>query len=85
MFRWIRGKIKNLYEKIRFRIKLKRMDDLWYMFGGSCFGLFPPSFYYTHTPEEVDRIAKEEIAKLRKIADDFAKKHGIDTDQSTGH
>lgn len=60
-------KIKGIYKRIAFRRKLKRMDDLWYMYGGSCFGLFPPSFYYTHTEEEVKRIAEGEIASLKAL------------------
>lgn len=27
--------------------------------GGLCFGLFPPSFYYTHTDEEIKLIIEE--------------------------
>lgn len=41
--------LRNLIHKMRFCMKLKQMDDLWYFMGGSCFGLFSPSFYYTHT------------------------------------
>lgn len=47
------------------------MDELWYMMGGNCFGLFPPSFYATHTPEEAERIEKEEIAKLREMINEL--------------
>lgn len=52
-------------------MKLKRMDDWWYLMGGSCFGLLPPSFYYTHTEEEIKRTADEELDKLRAIRDKF--------------
>lgn len=65
------GKLKKLIQKIRFRIKLKRMDDMWYLTGGNCFGLFPPSFYYTHTQEEIDRITAEEIKKIRELLKEF--------------
>lgn len=40
--------IKGWIDKIIFRIKLWEMDEWWYYTGGSCWGLFPPSFYYTH-------------------------------------
>ena len=58
---------KRIIEKVKFRIKLKRMDDWWYYIGGSCFGLFPPSFYYTHTEEEVRRITDETLERLRSM------------------
>lgn len=44
---------------------------MYYLFGGSCFGLFPPSFYLTHTPEEVERITNQELEEMRKILNEF--------------
>ncbi len=35
------------------------MDLEWKLMGGLCFGLFPPSFYYTHTDEEIKLIIEE--------------------------
>lgn len=35
------------------------MDLIWDLEGYSCFNLFTPSFYYTHTEEEVERISDE--------------------------
>lgn len=61
--------LKNIIHKIMFRIKLKQMDDWWYYTGGNCWGLFPPSFYYTHTEEEVERIAKETKARIQALID----------------
>ena len=55
--------LKYLVCKIKFRHKLKKMDDWWYFMGGNCFGLFPPSFYYTHSEEEIKRIRDETLAK----------------------
>lgn len=69
--------IKSIYKKIEFRRKLRRMDDLWYMFGGSCFGLFPPSFYYTHTEEEIKRITEREIAELHAMIEEYEKANNI--------
>lgn len=43
------------------------MDDLWYFMGGNCFGLFPPSFFYIHSEEEIKRITAEEIQRLQKM------------------
>lgn len=60
---------KNLIHKIIFRIKLKQMGDRWHYTGGSCWGLFPPSFYYTHTEEEIERITKETKARIQALID----------------
>ena len=60
-------KAQKLIQKIKFRIKLKEMDDWWYYTGENCFGLFPPSFYYTHTQEEIEKITTEEKRKLRAL------------------
>ncbi len=59
--------MRRLFEKILFRIKLWDMDRQWRMMGGNCFSLFPPSFYYTHTPEEIERIKWEQIEEIKKI------------------
>jgi hypothetical protein len=64
------GKIIKILKKIRFRMKLSDMDHQWYFTFGNCFGLFPPSFYYSHTQEEIDSIKAEEIAKIRKLLDE---------------
>ena len=55
--------LKYLFYRIKVHHKLKKMDDLWYFMGGNCFGLFPPSFYYTHSEEEIRRIKDETLAK----------------------
>jgi hypothetical protein len=51
-------------------MKLRDMDHQWYFTFGNCFGLFPPSFYYAHTQEEINRITAEEIAKIRKLLEE---------------
>lgn len=63
--------LKNLIHKVWFRIKLWEMDDWWYYTGGSCFGLFPPSFYYTHSEEEIDRIMEETRARIQALIDEM--------------
>ena len=60
-------------DEIRFRRKLKKMDNMWYFMGGSCFGMFPPSFYYTHTKEELERITAEKVDELQKMIDNRKK------------
>lgn len=65
------GKLKELIRKILFRIKLHQMDRRWYDSEASSWELFPPSFYYTHTQEEIDRIRKETFAQIEEIIDRF--------------
>ena len=61
--------IKWWIDRIIFRIKLWEMDEWWYYTGGSCWGLFPPSFYYTHTEEEIERITEETRARIQALID----------------
>ncbi len=63
--------LKKSMKKIIFRIKLKQMDDWWYFMGGSCFELFPPSFYYTHTEEEIERITAENLERIDKLINEL--------------
>lgn len=65
------GTLKKKIQEIHFRAKLREMDDLWYSMGGNCFGLFPPSFYHTHTPEEIERITAETMEQLRAMIDEL--------------
>ena len=64
-------RLRSLIRKFRSHMKLKQLDDWWYLMGGSCFELFPPSFYYTHTEEEIKRIKDRELDKLRAIRDKY--------------
>lgn len=63
------GFLVKVIKKIIFRIKLMEMDEEWYLRGGACWGLFPPSFYYTHTEEEIERITAESIERIKKLID----------------
>lgn len=63
--------MRNLFQKILFRFKLMSMDHRWRMIGGNCFALFPPSFYYTHTSEEIERLTREEITELNKLLEEY--------------
>lgn len=65
------NKLGVVIKKIIFRMKLRRMDDMYYFFGGSCFSMFPPSFYLTHTPEEVEEITNQEIEKMKQILNEM--------------
>ena len=61
--------VRNIISKLRMKIKLERMDAFWRYMGQQCFGGYPPSFYYTHTKEEIERITKEDNEELRKLID----------------
>lgn len=63
------GIVKEWIDKLIFRIKLSEMDSLWYYSGASEWKLFPPSFYYTHTEEEIERIIAETNARLQELID----------------
>lgn len=69
--------LRKLMEKIRFRMKLRQMDHWWYFLGCYEWSPFPPSFYYTHTEEEIKRITGEELDKLRAIRDRFIAEHDL--------
>lgn len=64
------GAAKKLLRKIAFRIKLFEMDAEWRWIWRWGWGTsYPPSFYYTHTKEEIERIKARDRAELRKIID----------------
>lgn len=65
--------LRKMIKKIIFRIKLIHMDSRWRFYGGSSYDLFPPSFYYTHTEEEIKRITEKELAALHQMIEDFQK------------
>ena len=65
------GTLKKMIDNVTFKIKLREMDSLWELMGGSCWGLFPPSFYYTHTKKEIEQITKETIESYQKMIDEF--------------
>lgn len=59
--------LEEMVQKVLFRLKLWEMDEWWYFTGASSWALFPPSFFYKHTEEEVRRIKAETIEMLRKL------------------
>lgn len=65
-----------MLKKIRFRIKLMRLDSRWHNYGGSSYELFPPSFYYTHSGEEIQRITEEELTALRQMIKEYQTRNG---------
>jgi len=66
----------KLLKKIWFEIKMHSLDSKWYMQGFHCWELYPPSFYYRHTPEEQKQIIEREIGVLRKMLEEYKEEHG---------
>lgn len=62
--------MKGLSNRIKFRMKLWKMDSLRRFTGGHANSLFPPSFYYTHTEEEIKKAVDEAVRPLEKILEE---------------
>lgn len=69
--------MKKLIQKLRFRAKLRRMDDMWRYMDGHSWSLFPPSFYFTHTQEEIQRRKKAELDKLKAMLEEYKESNGL--------
>ena len=69
--------MRKLIQKLRFRLKLRKMDDMWRMMCGNCWCLFPPSFYLIHSPEEIQRRKKEELDRLQAMLEEFKEQNGL--------
>lgn len=73
------SKLKNWLKKIGILREPKTLEKLLYEYGiGSCFRLFPPSFYRKHTPEEIKKAHEEELDKLKQMIEDYKKEHNIE-------
>lgn len=64
--------MKSIIRKMQFKHKLRCLDARHYLFGGICFSLFPPSFYHTHTPEEIENVINREMERLQQMLDELA-------------
>ncbi len=60
------GFLKKWIRKIWCWHKLRCMDRRWRMQGGASYQLFPPSFYYIHSAEEIKDITEKKLTDLRK-------------------
>lgn len=56
-----------LLKWVREKIRLRRMDREWRMTGRSSWSLFPPSFYATHTKEEIEKAEREQLEECKKL------------------
>lgn len=62
---------RKVWDKIKFEIRMHNMDYKWRMFGGGCFGEYPPSFYHRHTPEEIKKITEDNRKKLLDMIEEL--------------
>ena len=69
------GFLKKWIKKIWYRHKLRRMDRRWRIQGGASYQLFPPSFYYAHSPEEIQGIADRELLSLTVLVQKYEEKY----------
>ena len=73
------GKVVDILRKplcwILHKYKLYKMDRDFYMSPLHEGFLYPPSFYYTHTPEEIKEIEQKEIAELREMVEEYDRKY----------
>jgi hypothetical protein len=65
-------KIKEFIKRKKQEEELRSMDMAWYLTGQSSWSLFPPSFYATHTKEEITKAAEEELKLIEAIIDNFS-------------
>jgi hypothetical protein len=60
-----------------FGLKMIIMDWNWYVNKKDCFNDIPPSYYCTHTEEEVAQLKAERIEKLRVMLDNFVQEQRL--------
>ena len=63
--------IKKLWGRIGIRLRLIYLDSLWQFYGGNSYELFPPSFYYTHSPKEIAELTEKNLSELRRLAQQY--------------
>lgn len=63
--------IKRWILAIHRKISLYMIDQMADLYDARCWMLFPPSFYLTHTQEEIDKAEAEELAELREMIDNL--------------
>ena len=71
MIKKVLEEIKEFIRKLRFKHKLWEMDFFADYTGMSSWMLFPPSFYYTHTEEEIAQATAAVKAKVYAILDEW--------------
>lgn len=66
--------LKNCLKKLIIRREPKSIEELLYNYGfGSCFSLFPPSFYRKHSEEKAKQLREAELSKLHQMLEEYEK------------
>lgn len=60
---------ENPFIKLIEYIYWKQVDSFHRDMGWSGWELFPPSFYHSHTDEEIEQITKETKERIQKLID----------------
>lgn len=72
-------KINVLYQQCKSyfqrRYAPKTFEELVSKYGfGSCFRLFPPSYYRKYSPEKLSKMKETELATLRAMLEEYEKR-----------
>lgn len=71
--------LKNWLKKLKIRREPKSIEELLYNYGfGSCFSLFPPSFYRKHSEEKAKQRREAELVKLRQLLEEYEKRINLE-------
>lgn len=63
-------KMKQEIHNLFVRWSMESEDDFWNIYGQSD-GMYPPSFYATHTEDEIQEIYRQDIDRLRQMAQKY--------------
>lgn len=58
--------LKEYIKKKRVQAQLKKLDFYWMQYNGTCFSELP-SFYLTHTPEEIEEYFQYLHKKIEEL------------------
>lgn len=67
-------RIREIWKKVIFETRMFVMDARWRMSGQRYHEMYLPSFYYRHTPEEVECITLRERVELLNLIEELAEK-----------
>lgn len=65
------AKYKAYRDRKRYQKALDDLDRFMDSTFQTCFMLFRPSFYVTHTPEEIEKATKESLERINKLLEEL--------------
>lgn len=63
--------IKSLIARLHRKHELMVIDEMARFTGAISWMLFPPSFYLTHTQEEIEKAEAEQIAECERLLEEM--------------